>query len=321
MLLGGLAVLALFVAVERRVEQPMLSMHLFAIRPFAVGNLASLLANLGRGGLQLMLIIWLQGIWLPLHGYDFEETPLWAGIYLLPLTIGSLIAGPVSGWLSDRYGARPFTTGGMLLATASFVGFMALSVNFAYPLFAAVLFLNGIGFGLFASPNAASVMASVPPRERGAASGLLATAQNLAFPLSIGLSFSLMVAGLQASAPGALLAGLVGQGVPAMTAEALASLPPLGYLFAAFLGYNPLSTLLGPEVLRALSAMEAANLTGRTFFPMLISAPFKHGLVVVFAFAALMCLVAAVASALRGGRYVHEEEVARLREGSSDSAE
>jgi MFS family permease len=319
LLAAGVVVLALFIVVERRVAQPMLSMHLFSIRPFAWGNLATLLANLGRGGLQLMLIIWLQGIWLPLHGYDFEETPLWAGIYLVPLTLGTLIAGPVSGWLSDRYGARPFTTGGMLIATASFVGLMALPVNFAYPVFAAVLVVNGVGFGLFAAPNAASVMASVPPGERGAASGVLATAQNLAFPLSIGLFFSLMVAGLEASAPGALLAGLVGQGVPSTTARALASLPPLGYLFAAFLGYNPLGTLLGPEVLRALTEMEAVNLTGRTFFPLLISEPFKHGLMVVFAFAALMCLVAAVASALRGGRYVHEEAAAQVRGRSGDS--
>jgi MFS family permease len=310
MLLGGLAVLGLFIAVERRVEQPMLSMRLFAIRPFAVGNLATLLANLGRGGLQLMLIIWLQGIWLPLHGFDFERTPLWAGIYLLPLTVGSLVAGPVSGWLSDRYGARPFTTGGMLIATASFVLLMFIPVNFAYLVFAAVLFVNGVGFGLFASPNAASVMASVPPAQRGAASGILATAQNLAFPLSIGLFFSLMVAGLQASAPMALLTGLMGHGVPTQTALALSRLPPLGYLFAAFLGYNPIGTLLGPRMLAAVPPGEAADLTGRTFFPQLISEPFKHGLIVVFAFAALMCLVAAAASALQGGRYVHEEAAA-----------
>ena len=312
MLVGGVAVLGLFVVIERRVRQPMLNTHLFGIRPFAMGNVAALLAAMGRGGLQFMLIIWLQGIWLPLHGYDFERTPLWAGIYLVPLTAGFLVAGPVSGWLSDHFGARPFATGGMALSVVSLLAMMAIPANFAYPVFAVVLLVNGIAFGLFASPNAASVMNSVPARERGAASGMLATFQNAGFPLSIGVFFSLMVVSLQASVPHATLAGLTGHGVPAPTATALAQLPPLGYLFAAFLGYNPLQTLLGPKVLGALPPQQTATLTGRTFFPQLIAGPFRHGLVVVLAFAACMCLVAAVASWMRGGRFVHEEARAHL---------
>jgi MFS family permease len=312
MLVGGVAVLGLFIVIERRVRQPMLNTHLFGIRPFTMGNVAALLAAMGRGGLQFMLIIWLQGIWLPLHGYDFQRTPLWAGIYLIPLTAGFLVAGPVSGWLSDHFGARPFATGGMALAVVSFLAMMAIPANFAYPVFAAVLLVNGVAFGLFASPNAASVMNSVPARERGAASGMLATFQNAGFPLSIGVFFSLMVVTLQASVPHAMFAGLTGHGVPAPTATALAQLPPLGYLFAAFLGYNPLQTLLGPGVLGALPAQQTATLTGRSFFPQLIAGPFRHGLVVVLAFAACMCLVAAVASWMRGGRFVHEEARAHL---------
>jgi MFS family permease len=307
MLVGGVAVLALFALVERRVEQPMLDLRLFSIRPFTMGNLAALLASIGRGGFQFMLIIWLQGIWLPLHGYDFDRTPLWAGIYLTPLTVGFLVAGPLSGWLSDRFGARPFATGGMLLAAASFLAMATVPANFSYPVFAAVLLVNGLAFGMFASPNLASVMNSVPARHRGAASGTLATFQNAGFPLSIGLFFSLMVLGLQASVPHAMLAGLTAHGVPLRTATTLSQLPPLGYLFAAFLGYNPLGTLLGPKLLAALPPGQAAQLTGRAFFPQLISDPFRHGLVVVLAFAALMCLGAAAASWARGRKFVHEE--------------
>jgi len=201
MLVGGLAVLGLFVVIERRVDQPMLDLELFSVRPFTMGNIAALLASTGRGGFQFMLIIWLQGIWLPLHWFDFARTPLWAGIYLMPLTAGFLAAGPLSGWLSDHFGARPFATGGMLLAAASFLGMMALPANFSYPVFAAMLLVNGMAFGMFASPNMASVMNSVPARHRGAASGTLATFQNAGFPLSIGLFFSLMVVGLQGSVP------------------------------------------------------------------------------------------------------------------------
>jgi MFS family permease len=314
MLAGGVVVLALFAVVERRVAQPMLDLQLLSIRPFTMGNLAALLASIGRGGFQFMLIIWLQGIWLPLHGYDFDRTPLWAGIYLLPLTAGFLVAGPLSGWLSDRHGARPFATGGMLLAAASFLAMAALPANFSYPVFAAVLLVNGLAFGTFAAPNLASVMNSVPARHRGAASGTLATLQNAGFPLSIGLFFSLMVLGLQASVPHAMLAGLTAHGVPAGTAKALAQLPPLGYLFAAFLGYNPLGTLLGPKVLGALPPAQAAQLTGRAFFPQLISGPFRHGLLVVLAFAALMCLGAAVAPWARGGKFVHDEAAGPQRQ-------
>jgi MFS family permease len=308
LLLGGVALLGLFLVVERRSQDPLFHLDLFRIRAFSAGNLAGLLASISRGGLQFMLIIWLQGIWLPLHGYSFASTPLWAGIYMVPLTLGFLVAGPVSGWLSDHHGARPFATGGMLLTAASFAALMLLPIDFPYLVFAALLLLNGIGSGLFAAPNTAGIMNSVPARQRGAASGMRATFQNAGFVLSIGLFFSLMIAGLAARLPATLYSGLTANGVPPATAERIAHLPPVGSLFAAFLGYNPVRTLLGPAALAHLSPAQAANLTGTEFFPRLIAGPFQHGLAIVFLAALVMSLVAAGASWLRGGgRYVHEE--------------
>jgi MFS family permease len=303
---GGLAVLAVFCLIETRVADPMFRLSLFRIRPFTAGNLASLLAGLGRGGLMFILIIWLQGIYLPMHGYGFSQTPLWAGIAMLPLTVGFLIAGPASGWLSDRYGARAFATGGMVLAAASFGLLELLPVDFAYWQFAGILLLNGIGMGLFASPNRAGIMNSLPPDQRGVGAGMSTTFQNSAMVLSIGIFFTLIILGLAASLPATLRHGLVAQGVPAADAARLAALPPVSIMFAALLGYNPVGTLLGPVVAK-LPASHAAYLTGHTFFPSLIAAPFSHGLDIAFDFAIAACLVAAVASLLRGRRYVHEE--------------
>ena len=307
LLLGGAALLGVFLVVERRSADPLFHLDLFRIRAFSAGNLAGLLASVSRGGLQFMLIIWLQGIWLPLHGYSFASTPLWAGIYMIPLTLGFLVAGPVSGWLSDHHGARPFATGGMLLTAASFGALMVLPIDFPYLVFAALLLANGIGSGLFAAPNTAGIMNSVPARQRGAASGMRATFQNAGFVLSIGLFFSLMIAGLAARLPTTLYSGLTANGVPPATAERIANLPPVGSLFAAFLGYNPIRTLLGPAALARLSPAQAANLTGTSFFPRLIAEPFRHGLGIVFLAALVMSVVAAGASWMRGGRYVHEE--------------
>jgi MFS family permease len=310
---AGIAVLVGFAFVERRVAAPMFNLDLFRIRAFTAGNVAGLLSAVGRGGLQFMLIMWLQGIWLPLHGYSFADTPLWAGIYMLPLTGGFVLAGPVSGWLSDRYGARPFATGGMLVAAVSFVLLMLLPANFAYAGFAAIIFLNGLAFGMFASPNTAGIMNSVPARHRGAASGMRATFQNAGMPLSIGVFFTLMIIGLAHGVPQALLQGLTSNHVPAAAAASLAQRPAVGYLFAAFLGYNPLQTLLGPQVLGTLPAANASALVSTSYFPSLIAGPFHQGLVVVLSFSIVTCLVAAAASWLRGGRYVHDElEAARL---------
>jgi MFS family permease len=309
-LLGGLGLLALFCTIEMRVDEPMFHLELFRIRAFAAGNLAALLAAMARGGLQFILIIWLQGIWLPEHGYDFARTPLWAGIYMLPLILGLLVAGPASGWLSDRFGARPFATGGVLVAATSFVLLILLPVDFSYLWFALILLLNGIGMGLFQSPNTAGVMNSLPPAQRGAGAGMLATFNVSSSVLSVGVFFTLMIVGLAGGLPHATQSGLVAHGVAPADATRISRLPPVATLFAAFLGYNPVKTLLGPHVLHRLSPANARTLTGRGFFPHLISGPFHTALVYAFVFAIAACVVAAVASLLRGGKYVHVDAVA-----------
>src|SRR6267154_6441109 len=298
---GGVAMLVVFGFVETKVAEPLFRLSLFKIRAFAAGNVANFMLALGRGGMQFMLIIWLQGIWLPLHGYSFSQTPLWAGIYLVPLTIGFLLAAPLSGILSDKFGPRPFTVGGALLTGASFLLLIFVPVDFAYWEFAIVIALNGFGSGLFFSPNWAEMMNSVPPDRRGAAGGMIATFQNSAFVLSIGIFFTLMVAGLSSKLPAAMSSGLTAQGVPAATAAPISHLPPIGVLFASFLGYNPIQQLLGP-LLHQLPPAHAAYVVGRDFFPHLISAPFHSGLDAAFAFAIAANVIAAIASALTGRR-------------------
>ena len=311
MIFGGLALLVIFVVVEMKVAEPMFRLSLFRIRAFTAGNAASFLGAVGRGGLQFMLMIWFQGIWLPQHGYSFTRTPLWAGIYMLPFMLGFVFAGPLSGKLSDRYGARPFATSGMLVSAAMYLAMMAFPANFSYWPFAAVMFVSGVGGGLFASPNTASIMNSVPARHRGAASGMRVTFAQVGMPLSMGLFFTLLVFGLNAKVPSAMYQGLVAHGVPVASATQLSHLPPLGYVFAAFLGLNPLKSLLGPTVLGHLAPAQATALTSRAFFPQLIGPSFKHGLVIILAFAVAMSLVAAVASALRGVKFIHEDDESR----------
>ena len=321
LLVSGLACLVAFVFIERRAKDPMFRLPLLRIRAFTFGTLSTFLAAIARGGLMFMLIIWLQGIWLPLHGYSFTDTPLWAGIYMLPLTIGMLISGPTSGYLSDRFGARGFATGGMLATALSFALLALLPTDFAYPAFAAILFLTGASMGLFASPNRAAVMNSLPPGDRGAGGGMNQTFQNSAQVLSVGIFFSLMIAGLASSLPHTLSSGLVAHGVDPASAAQIGHTPPVSVLFAAFLGYNPIEHLAGPHVLGALSAHSQAIITGRGFFPELISGPFRTGLHEAFAFAIFACLIAAAASAMRGGRYHHEEIPPPSGSGPAQSAQ
>jgi MFS family permease len=302
LLAASVAFMVAFVVIERRSEHPMFNLALFRIRAFTFGTLSTFLAAIARGGLMFMLIIWLQGVWLPQHGYSFHETPLIAGIYMLPLTLGMLVAGPTSGYLSDRYGARPFATTGMLLTACGFVLLLLLPTDFSYSLFAAILALIGISMGMFASPNRAAVMNSLPPEHRGAGGAMNQTFQNSAQVLSIGIFFTLMIVGLAATLPETLTAGLEAHGVSPGAAERVANLPPVSTLFAAFLGYNPMEHFLGPDTLASLPAQDQAALTGHSFFPSLISAPVQDGLHIAFVFAIVACLIAAAASALRGGR-------------------
>ncbi len=310
LMIGGLAVLAGFVFIERGVARPIFDLRLLRIRPFLFGNLASLLSSVGRGGLQFMLIIWLQGIWLPLHGYSFESTPLWAGIFMIPLTVGFLVAGPLSGYLSDRFGSRPFAVGGMVLGAAGFLALVLLPADFPYWLFALLLFVNGVGSGLFTSPNAIQIMNAVPPNERGQASGARAMTMNTGQLLSIGIFFSLMIIGLAQTLPHTMRTALVAAHVPVDVAAKVAGSPPVASLFAAFLGYNPMGRLIPADVLKALPSADAATITGGHFFPGLISGPFMHGLAFAFGFSTILYLLAAVASWAGGGRFVHQEEEA-----------
>ena len=304
---SGLALLAVFVLVESRVLEPMFRLSLFRIRAFTAGSLSTLLSGIGRGGLMFMLIIWLQGIWLPLHGFNASRTPLWAGIYMLPLTAGFLLAGPIAGILSDRYGSRPFATGGMIAAALSFGLLELLPVNFSYMAFALLLLLNGLAMGAFAAPNRAGVMNSLPAAHRGVGSGMNSTFQNAAQVLSIGIFFTLMIIGLSGTLSTNLFHGLVSQGVPVADANRVAHLPPVSTLFAAFLGYSPMQHLLGPAVLSKLPQATQAHLLSRTYFPHLISRAFSNGLHTAFDFAIIASVVAAGASWLRGGKYVYSE--------------
>ena len=307
-LFGGAAVLGLFVWVETKVAEPMFHIQLFKIRAFSSGSVASLMASLGRGGLMFILVIWLQGIWLPEHGYSFARTPLWAGIFMLPLSGGFLIAGPVAGYLSDRYGSRPFAVGGMLFAAASFALMAELPINFSYVWFALLLFANGLASGMFASPNRAALMNAIPPDQRGQASGMSSTTMNSATVLSMGIFFTLIIVGLAGYLPHALSHGLIAHGVPAAAARHVANLPPGSSVFAAFLGINPIKHLLGANgVLAALPHAQALFLTGRSFFPSLIAGPFAHGLHTALYFAAAASLLSALAAAMMGQQYIYRE--------------
>ncbi|MCL2514754.1 MAG: MFS transporter [Microbacteriaceae bacterium] len=316
-LIGGGVVLVIFIFVELAQKSPMFEMRLFKVRAFAMAMLAGLLSSIGRGGMQFMLIIWLQGIWLPLHGVPYDQTPLMAGFAMLPITIGFLISGPLSGTISDRVGPRLFATTGLLVVAATFVLLIVLPIDFTYWQFALLTFFNGIGSGMFAAPNRAAIMNSVPADMRGAASGMAGTVQNSGTSLSMGIFFSLLIAGLSSSLPKALFSGLTANSVPAQVATQISHLPPVSSVFAAFLGYNPMDTLLGKGGLNILSSLPDAaqkTLVGNEFFPHLISGAFHDGLVVVFIAAAAMSVVAAFASLIRGKHYVHEVHNAQVGE-------
>ena len=309
-LVAGAGLLVAFPFIERRVAEPMFRLELFKIRAFSAGNLASFFSSMSKGGVMIMLIILLQGIWLPLHGYSYDSTPFWAGILMIPMSIGFVLTGPISGWLSDKHGARLLATLGMVISAVAFVGFVLLPANFIYLSFAAVLFIMGIGGGIFASPNMASIMNSVPAEVRGAASGMRATIQNSAMTISQAVFFTIIIVSLSGSLPGALSAAVTSAGAPSQLAQVFSSTPASGALFGAFLGYNPVGTILQSLPASLVSSIPKATidyLTGSTFFPNAISSPFMTALREAFIIGAIMCVVAAVCSALRGAKYVHEK--------------
>ncbi len=319
----GAGLLIGFVYIESRVEHPMIALRLFRIRPFSAGAFATLLASLARGGLMFILVIWLQGIWLPLHGVSFDLTPLRAGVAVVPLTLGFLVSGPLSGALSDRFGARVFATWGMILTAAAFALFEVLPTNFSYWVFSVLLFATGIVMAMFGSANRAAVMNSVPPADRGAGAGLNNTFQNAGQVVSTGLFFTLMTVGLAGSLPAGLYQGLIAHGVPPATALHISHLPPVSTIFSAYLGYNPVLHLVGAHVLAQLPATQQSVLLGRGFFPSIISGPFRAGLHTALDFGIAASLLAAAASWVRGkkepaGQLAHDGSMAVP--GSADDA-
>ncbi len=307
-LIGGASALVAFIFIEQRVPNPMFRLDLFKMRIFSMGNIAGFLAGLARGGLNLILIIWLQGVWLPLHGVSFADTPLWAGIYMLPTTFGFMIMGPISGYLSDRWGARVLSSAGMLITALGFAGLMLIPVNFVYWTFALPILVIGLGMGMFVSPNLAAIMNSVPAEHRGASSGMRSTVANTANTVSLTWVFAIVTLGLAAYLPSAMYQGLTKAGIPANVAQQISHLPPTGAMFAAFLGYNPLQAMLPPAVIQQLPASTQAVVLSKTFFPNLISAPFDDGLRIAFLISIVFSVVAAVASMMGGKRFIYEQD-------------
>jgi MFS family permease len=311
-MVSGFALLVAFPFIEMRVTDPMFRLGLFRNRMFSAANLAGLLASVGRGGVQIMLIILLQGIWLPLHGISYQTTPFWAGVYMLPMIIGFSVMGPISGYFSDRYGARLFATLAMLITASTFIALSFLPPDFDYPTFAAIIFVMGIGGGLFAAPNIVSIMNAVPREDRGAASGMRATIQNTGQTLSLAIFFTVIISGLSSSLPNALSSAMVSAGVPKL-AGAFSSISPTSALFSAFLGYNPMQSILTiPSLSSVVSQIPPATLTfleGQTFFPNAIAPAFVSSLDLSFYIGAALSVAGAVASLLRGSVYIHEEQL------------
>jgi EmrB/QacA subfamily drug resistance transporter len=301
----GCALLVAFPFIESRVKYPMFDLGLFRIKAFSAGNIANLLASVGRGGVQIMLIILLQGIWLPLHNYSFESTPFWSGIYITPMLLGFVVMGPLSGRISDRRGAKGLATIGMLITGATFFMLSTLPSNFPFWEFAVILFVMGIGGGLFASPNTVAIMNAVPPEHRGVASGMRATLQNAGQTISIAAFFTIVLSSLASSLPTALSTAAQSAGAPQL-AQVFNTIPPTGAVFAAFLGYNPVGSILSsPQVAQLLlthplSAQVQAYLTSTTFFPSAIAPPFMAALQEAFYIGVAISIGAAVASLLRG---------------------
>ncbi len=286
----------------------MFRLGLFRNRMFTAANIAGFLSSMGRGGVQIMLIILLQGIWLPLHGISYQSTPFWAGIYMIPMILGFVVMGPLSGLLSDKYGARLFATLGMVITACTFLALSLLPYDFSYPTFALIIFVMGLGGGMFAAPNTASIMNSVPPEDRGAASGMRATLQNTGQTVSLAIFFTVIITGLSSSLPAALSNAMASAGVPQL-ANSFTSISPTSALFSAFLGYNPMQSILAlPQLSSVVTQIPQLTLTfleGQTFFPNAIAPAFLSALDVSFYIGAALSIAAAVASLLRGKRYMY----------------
>lgn len=309
-LVAGLALIGSFIYIETKVKYPMFRLELFKIRMFAAGNLASFLRSIAYGGLMIMLIIFLQGIWLPLHGYSYAETPFWSGIYTIPLMVGFVTMGPISGWLSDKYGSRVLSTLGMIIVGIGFILLASLPYNFNYTEFALIIFFMGLGNGMFASPNTASIMNSVPPKYRGTASGMRSTLQNTGQTMSIAIFFTIIIISLASTLPSALANAVTQAGAPQL-ASYMQNIPVTGALFAAFLGYDPVRTIISslpPQVASSIPSQAIAIMEQHTWFPMTIAPSFMIALREAFYISSIMTFIAAIVSALRGKVVIAEVE-------------
>lgn len=316
-LIVGSALLIAFPFVERAVKSPMLKLGLFKIRTFSAGMLADFFAAISRGGVMIMLSVLLQGIWLPLHGISYTDTPFWAGVYLLPMSAGFVTMGPISGTLSDKYGARGLASLGMAITCGTFIGLAFLPYNFSYLQFAVLIYVQGLGMGMFAAPNMASIMNSVPPENRGAASGMRTTLQNTGQVVSIAAFFAVVVLSLSQGLPSAFASSLTAAGAPQLIPY-FSSFSPTASLFSAFLGYNPVGSIIAqlPHSISSTISNQADNvLTGLHWFPNAIAKPFVSSLHNVFFVSAGLTAIAAVASLLRGKKFIHEQKTADANKG------
>ena len=307
----GIALIAIFVLIERKVESPMFRLELFKIRMFSAANFAGILGAVARGGAMLMLIIFLQAIWLPLHGVSYESTPFWSGIYMLPMLLGFVLMGPLSGWLSDKHGARGLASLGMLVTATGLLLLTFLPYNFVYWKFAVFIFIVGVGGGMFAAPNTAAIMNSVPAESRGAASGMRATLQNVGSTMSLALFFTIVIVSLASSLPAQLSSALTSAGASQL-ASRVSNIPPTTALFAAFLGINPMKALLAnlpANSTVSLSSTTLRTLEGNTWFPNAIAKSFLNALAAAFYIGAVLSIIGAAVSLLRGKRYINEEAI------------
>ncbi len=302
----GVLFLILFVIIERRVKGPLFNLSLFKIRPFAYGNLSLLLSSLGRGAVMFLVIIWLQGIYLPLHGFSYTQTPFWAGIYMLPLLLGMVIFGPIGGALTDKYGARIFATSGMIITSIGLFLLTLLPYNFNVVPFELIMFLIGVGGGLFAAPNTTAIMNAVASKDRASANGMRMTINNVSATISMAIFFSITITVFSQKLPSAMISSSLAIGVPYQLAKILSAIPPSGALFGAFLGVNPMS-VIPAQLLSTLSPSTLAALESNTFFPKVIGPSFMVGLSYSIYIALALSILGAIFSALMGERYVHEE--------------
>lgn len=307
----GIVLLPIFLYIETKVEVPMFNLNLFKIKMFSFANLAGLSNSLARGGMMFMLIILLQGIWLPLNGYSYESTPFWAGVFMLPLTLGMAIMGPISGHMSDKYGPRWISTTGMVINTMAFLILASLPYNFDYWVFAIALFTMGIGSGMFGSPNTASIMNSVPAQDRGVASGMQYTIMNTAFTISMGIFFTIVIVGISQRFPEEITSSFTSIGASQL-APLFNQIPPTGALFSAFLGYNPVGTMLQSlpqQTINMIPQQIITTITGTTWFPKTLANAFMPSLQMAFYIGAVMSAIAAIFSAFRGEKFINDSHV------------